>query len=748
MSHGIIVILVLLCLTLYYLSTRRSESFTAIIPDLDKQQRFNSFSSLVNLLNPQIPLSKQSNSNVKEATQTVKLEGSTEGEYQQKGVTNAYQIPEDQSEYVKTAERVCESVKEMKIDSSICSNFDTPEFAENCGISFDLASKNHKSETQGVGGLYLPPFIREQQLQAAPIKTAPEYIYSPMFGSVAPGKFAPDKETCVRLAEEIKCADSHSFDSANCGQCFSSSEFHRFDETTPVSAPSLVLLSNAYSVRITLVSTAEPLTDNVKFVKIPKAEIDEKGAPLYKPVIMDLPNLKEGMDFMILAEIVTDTFANYKAVADPDAYTPSSRMGSTTSDTLFLAGFMTGQVAKGQFTIDLRWLLSDKSKVARSQGMVKVPRPNDTPVDCTAIRPTEGETRINLQFTMPFSFAAISSIASANCTTGPFFTKEASAKFFESDICYTKDGGDFSIECLIMLFTGIGGSSKGLGYPDKDHPERANRIKIDEKTGKKRTLVEINEFLTDMILKATSSDRTIPIEVRNDASLFMSGIAITNPCDTQKKDSGVVSDECIEYLYLASSTYSPLKVSDYGSETQNGQTVYCTKDGLLNPTTPKGLAAAKAVSGVNGVTNLYRTTHLRANSSDLPNVDRRADIQNCYGITVQHQLPEVFLVKPQNMSAANGYRQRQAAEVCQKLGTNYEVATADQLQLAKVSGAEWNECGWTTSSLSGIRPGAQCNSTGGVYCYGSKPSPDKLPSDITVAPFNQSRSLWSNPVTD
>jgi hypothetical protein len=228
----------------------------------------------------------------------------------------------------------------------------------------------------------------------------------------------------------------------------------------------------------------------------------------------------------------------------------------------------------------------------------------------------------------------------------------------------------------------------------------------------------------------------------------MTGRAITGPCDVPNKTNGPLSDECILSLYSDPSTYSPLKVSDYASSSTTGTTMYCTKDGLLNPATPAGMARAKAAGGVEAVRTLYKTAHQNANDNSFSNIKRREDIRDCYGIDVQHQNPEVFLVMPQTMTPTNGYTLAQGGDVCRKLGNAYEVATKDQLKMAALDGAKWPQCGWTQDVNDTLTyDGKGCNNQkGGIYCYGNKPASRQIPSDITIAKFNDSN--WANPASD
>ena len=756
--HGILLIVILICLALAYLSIKKSPSdaFTDLIPDSElqeEQRRNNLFSPLINLLNPQLALNTASNDKVKRATQTLNLEGGTPAEYQQKGITAPYEVPTEIPDSIKIAQKVCESVQARTFDPAICSNFENADFKKYCGITFDLKSTNSVGKSQGIGGLYIAPVARSSQLSAAHNKKiSPEYIYSPTYGSSSPGTFVADKETCMKLAEEAYCKANHTFDSVyNCSQCYSSSdtsspEFHRIDPAVEIMGPSLILTTNARLLRVTVAPVegfqgkqATPPTDpNVKTVRL-----FGDG----KPIKIDLPVLPEGSSFTIetLSESGVDTFVN---LTDTDDST-------ITGENLFLAGFLQGPIkaGSGSYSMDIKYLIDQPGYQPRLNGMIDVAYNNST-VRCWSIRPDlnlakkgtfSSKATIKIKCTMPFSFVSTSSDEASNCPTGPYITKQASAQFLKSDNCH-KEGqkpGAYSPECLLPIFLGLGGNSAGTGYPKNE--EAIAPILFDEK-GVARTLNEIGDFLTSMSLRASTglddNKTQLTIEEWDKASMFMTGVSIKGPCDGPKSQDGPLSDKCIQFLYTDPATYSAS--SEYTSLGQDGENLYCRFEGRLSPTRPDGLELARSKGGIEAVKAFYQSVFAKANDNTMNNPTRRNDILDCYGIELKHQQPEVFLV----MSKSGGLTQDQAKAVSTDFGPSYDVATSNQLDSVKQQGGSWRECGWTSDYGDTLQfDGKQClMKSGGIYLYGNKPDPQQVPDKYSVIPFNQ--TTWSNPASD
>jgi hypothetical protein len=249
------------------------------------------------------------------------------------------------------------------------------------------------------------------------------------------------------------------------------------------------------------------------------------------------------------------------------------------------------------------------------------------------------------------------------------------------------------------------------------------------------------------------------------ASVFMTGVPITSPCQNQPAN-GPLSAECLTYLYTNGGATNSIDKStgptyslgmNFTTQDTCGNAVYCTPEGTLNPATTGGLKAAPS-GGVAAVKAAYDLVHRTANDNTLPNTQRKAAIQQCYGDVLQNMNAEVFWVGGPNATYA--FTADQAASTCAQVGA--VVATTSQLIAAQKAGAQWCSAGWVvddTTATQTLSPSGQypmqasnvygCGGPGianyggavggpaaiGVNCYGPKPDPSNVPSGLSVLPF-------------
>jgi len=692
----------------------RPEPFTDVIPDdaiEAGQSRFNKFMDLVSLANPQLPLNPATSAAVDMATNSVS--GS--------GVSFPFKVPTEPSPNLGIAQSVCETVT-----SSDCSAFQTPAFAANCGISFDIKGKDSRGKPHR-GGLFLSAEDRTYQTQNA--TSSPDDIrFVPTFGQARKGQFAIDAPSCQILQEKIQCQTTRDLTATNCTQCFTSSEFHRVDPTTPRIMPILVIQTNATSLTV----NGTPVTVTAD-----------------TPMEPSISNLAEGTPLVL-------------NVVGPAA--------NSVNPALYIAGYLSAPTIQGSFTLDLNALLTTDTVTGyrpRLQGSSQLSVNGSNSVTCFNLVPQPGSTTMNLTGLMPFSFLDPSQYDARSCDNGPFVTQAASATFLNSDPCYdpsnNKPGG-YSTACLQQLFLGFGGTAAGTGYPSND--TTALQLNLDSTTQKARSLADIGAYLTSQAIQASTgmnNGQEIPISQWNSASMFMTGTPVLSPCDGSP-EQGPLTAECLTYLYNNGGAAPTSKIGPtyslgltYASQDACGNAVYCTPDGTLNPATPAGLLASQAAGGITTVQALYDTAHKMSNDNTLTNAQRRPYLEQCYGVTLQHANPEVFWVGGPNYSYP--FTQDQAASTCAQVGS--VVATKTQLVSAQQSGAQWCTGGWviddTTSNQSinssgqfpmqasnvpgcggpGITNwgGATGPATLGVNCYGPKPDPSAVPAGLTVQPF-------------
>ena len=708
-----VVIVSIVLFVLFYLkiimNTTGKDGFIDIPGIAEGQQRFNDFMNLINIPNPQIPFTHTTQTKVDQALATPEYSGGLPGQFQQSGVSAPYKIPTRMPDTLHTAQTICETIK-----SPNCGAFQNTEFAQNCGISFDMNGLNSKGEGH-IGGLYISQDDRTSQLQQAHrLGVSPNEIrYIPSIGKAKKGMYSVDSGSCTVLSEQLSCKRNHVIGDKNCTQCFTSSEFNRTDPNTPRIKPTFVVASNASIINWTFKNNTEVIPNNPDGVT---------------PTTFSIDDLNEGEMFYI------------NVLGDPA--------------TVYLTGYLTGTTARGAFVIDLKSLVKTDIQTNYMPRLAGTKTINNT--RCFVMRPGMGTWIMQLQLFMPYTFLSTIEYDAKNCDNGPIITQQASATFLESDVCYgpTNKPGTYSLGCLQQLFIGMGGTTQGTGYPS--NPTSAKVILFDNNTP--RTLPDIGNYIYDMSVRASTgksqTGASLSIPDWNTASMFCTGTPITSPCDGSNTQSGPLTPDCLQYLYTNGgaakndgATYS--LGQRYASKDNANNNVYCRPEGNLSPTNPNGLARAQAAGGVASVKALYANAHKTANDNTLTNDQRTAAIKDCYGDSLQQSDPEVYWVGP-------GYQftQAQAPSTCQQYGGR--VATSAEVLQAQSGGADWCATGWVSDSnipqypiTTSIQGGCGNGSPGikqylpgnvaGVNCYGPKPSKTNVQGKIL--PFNA--SVWN-----
>jgi hypothetical protein len=711
-----------------YLLLRPSthESYTDLIPDKaleEGQARFNKLIDLVNLTNPQISLDENPEQSFNNATISLQVESGLPGAFVAKKTTDPYKIPASLPPAINAAQTMCET-----ITTPDCSAFDNPQFAANCGISFDVKGINSKGKPQ-MGGLYISPDDRAtQQQRAISLGASPDNVsYQPTLGQAAKGMFAINASSCAVISQQVACKRTQSLTSPNCTSCFTSGAYNRVDPATPRVSPTFVIQTNATAVVF----------------------VDANGKQTNYTVQPDTPTP------ITPATAVNEGSSFQWNLAGPN------------DGSLYFSGYLTAPTTKGNFNLDLNALL-DRDLVTNYKPRIGGSQPVNN-VQCMTLRPGLGQGSMQLRGFMPFSFLSPYEQDALTCDNGPILTQPASATFLGNDVCYTPDSkpGNYSLDCLQQLFLSAGGTAQGKGYPGNMD---AAKVLLFDPTGAARSLDDISTYLYQMNVQASTGLDTqgnqLSLADWNTASLFCTGTAVTNPCEGPNKSGGPLTTECLQYLYTnagaADPTIGPTYSLglNYASQDSKGNPVYCMPTGALSPTTPEGLKRAQAAGGVAAVKALYDNAHTTANNNGLPNAQRQQAMADCYGNQFNAKGNEVFWVGGPN----DGYTipLSDASAVCAQFGA--VVATPQQITDAYASGAEWCACGWTTDGTGYFPmqtqkpycggPGtnscesyrsASTGQSAGVSCYGPKPAANEIPSEYSVLPFVQNSQTWNNP---
>jgi hypothetical protein len=697
----------------------------------DSQTKFNELTSSLNIVNPSIPITPDSNLNINLALKgfTAKPDGD---KYTLEPISTSFTIP-------NTPPQIIEQAKHCESYGPSCDAFNDPTFATNCGMSFDNKSTGIDGKIH-VGGLYVSQEDRQSQIAAADNVTKtgaapfdPYKVFQPTIGTASPGTFALTKEQCTIVKERVDCQTKQTFNSPNCAQCYTTQNFYRVDPSTP-RIPSTLFLSGNGTVLVWTSNT--PSENTIAYSETPLS-IDT-------PLQVNIPDNAEGTIFTIL-------------VKGTDSQYPPH-----------IAGYLQSQTARGTFKLDLIHLVKLDTTTNSK------PHINGTLLingfNSVSIVPGSAQTTINLSCIMPFSFLNVYNTDVLSCDNGPIVTKASSATFLESDPCFGKNNtpGNYGLECLQSRWIQMGGTQKGSGYPS--NKSTADAIQIDS-TGKPLDIDTIINNLSIKISQAlTGKDSNgIPLSLAdwNSLSLWATGIPINTPCDGPSSTNGPLSQECLSYLYTNSGTTShigptyTLTPSQVASmKGQNNPNTYCQPGTSIDPSTASGLTFGQTLGGITAVKQTYDQINRLANDNTKSNSQRADAIKKCYGVNLNSLSSDNVSGPVQVFAVGPGYNytQEQAKNVCSQYGA--VVATTTQLEESQKNGADWCFTGWvadstsamypiTTSIQSGCGGGTKGvmnytppNNKAGVNCYGPKPGIDVYPSG-TILPFNG--TLWDKP---
>jgi len=694
-------LIVAACVILYLSNTGILERFedSPLTPLIDKNQAsYNKIANIINPMNPQVKLSDSTSQNFIQSTISPNYNISEDS-----GTTAPLEIPNKQSNDVTIAQTICE-----KINTADCNAFDNPEFLANCGVALDIGTAS--TGKPHTGGLYFTSNSRQSQKLNKNIINGKDYnTYTPTIGTSK--VFVTDKDMCLRKQIDMKCKQSKVIGEGNssaiCSLCFTDSSYHATVPDTAVNPVTVTLYSNAnYSLAIHIIGkkgeTWDSLVSDSRIVKQPIGTTKTAdGIPLSIYVSKPL-TIYEGDTMEIICRNVDKSNA-------------------------MLAGFIKASTASNpNYQLDITAFMSkDHDQPVLQNGTVSsyflfIQQEGQEGQD-NNIRKQDD---INLRGIVPFTFTKPPSPDANNCSNGPFITQAASMVALNADgDCYNSDNapGNYPLACLQKVFRGMGGTIKGTGYPSESN----KRNLLFDTNGNPRTLGQITDYLGGLAVQAATglnNGVSMAIPDWNNISLFMTGKAITNACETSGK--GYVTTDCLNFLYSDPGTYGNSVGQNQSLNSQDFQTsLICRPEGALSPSNPEGLMRAKAVAAKGGkeaVKQLYRNAYITANNTSLSNADRKQGLKDCYGVKVLNPKAEVFAVS----TGSGGYNvaYNDAQELCTKVGA--VMATTAQLNEAQAAGSQVCGCGWTADDQiakypmvqSGV-PGCGSPGSGGLVKY-------------------------------
>lgn len=724
------------------------EGFTLPVPGHQEyvdtsQKKLNALTNLINLPDPVVPVRPATAKDMYQATHyldakpTEKLHALTSDA--------VHEIPD---RLPIGLERAIGCQKAPKT----CAAFDSPSFAENCGMSFDKQGVGSDGKPH-IGGMYVAPDDRAYQTTAAEKvveERKPPYdpyrVYQPSIGAAKAGAFSLTKDQCVVVKEKVDCEEKQTFNSPNCTQCFPSQSFTRVAKDTPRVGFTLylagqgVFIMESSDIRLTVwKSGGTPLNPNT-------------------PYKIKIPAEAEGTRF---------TISVYEEGSSPT----------------YLAGYIVGNTGRGPFKIDMLPLIA-KDEVTgvrpRMMGMKTVQG-----FRCLAFVPAPKKQFMKLACMVPFSFLSPYEPDAIYCDNGPLITTEASATHLESDPCYGKKNapGNYKLECLQSRWTALGGLPEGLGYPNT----QAKADAIQREGGRTLNLDQIMDRMsvkmTEAIMGQRESGAMMTIPEWNEISMWGLGIPINSPCDGLQKDEGPLSKACLNYLYdnrgasshVGSTFTLPTERASLkegfalpGGDLKEGfagandvPNTFLYPGTAIDPANPSGVAFGQRLGGVEAAKQELDRIHRRANDNTMTNTERTKEVKQAYGVELPPPSTATVKGPVQVFAVGPDYRftKREAAGVCAKYGAT--VATVAQLEDAQRKGADWCFSGWvadgdgkwpiTTNAIPGcggigINSWTWSDANGvpkaGVNCYGPKPSPTEVASGV-IKPFNG--DMWDQP---
>ena len=553
-----------------------------------------------------------------------------------------------------------------KVTTTDCSAFDDAFFSENCSLCLDIGKNSE--DKNSTGGLTLIPQDKKYYRDNKRGNGIPDYV--PTVGFCPAKRLVSNKEECLRMKKEIECEKNTTFNSPKgCSMCYDDTSYHIVD---PTGQPGLFVGSGTlYIIGSGILTYYEMGQNNKRKTNLSRLtnslRIELMGQEMTN-ITFELRRLPVAVpyDETVTYQVDDAIFFNgfvYNMVegANQPGYAPD-RVGDKLwekymkeEDYLepppaYIAGVLTGTTGNsGTFTFDLmRLILTDtvSGRKPRVGGIVKVKHGDADEVEVSKMVPAYGKNMMKIIAVSPFTFLDTTTDEAATCPSSPFVTKQSSAEFLQADACYKKGSGPgkFTLECLQNTFLTSGCEEAGKGYPRS--AKQASDIMFDDD----RTPLSLSQIADKMYSYAVMTSTGIGVDGKklnikewSAASVFCTGKSITSPCDTENKDSGPLSTECIIYLWdnqgdnkqLGTSYASSIARSLFGE----GRTPrFCNRSGTLSPVGVDGkqnLAVInfwKRQGGVNALKKAMMQIHSDANSSVIPESVKSQKITQCYGV--------------------------------------------------------------------------------------------------------------------
>ena len=551
----------------------------------------------------------------------------------------------------------CEAVKTMD-----CSAFDKPDFSKDCGVCLDIGVNSDR--VPATGGLVLLADDKKVAREGAQSNFLPDYVAT--IGFCPAGKLVSTKEECLKLQRQLLCNKNSSYDQPGCSQCYSDTSYSIVD---PKTSPGVI-------------------SDHGEIFLLGEGQL----------VISEAGRRDKTGIHLNMSTPYKYTVRGAEGSRIKFRLTPPANSDEDNPTVANMCGILSSETATGTFAADLRRIiLVDEvtGRKPRSRGKSTI---NGTPVSRMA--PGHGQDSAIIVAIIPFSFAETTTMESTLCKDAPFVTTQAAAEFLESDPCYKKGSGPgkFSLECLQTLWEDNSCTGTGTGYP-------ADTVKAAAlMTGEDGSFLSLNDIADFIYNKAlitsTGIDqdgKKLKIQDWSAASVFCTGREITSPCDTEKKNSGPLSPECIIHLWNNQSSKKnwqgrddPIGPTYYNSNSvslfKEGPTLRsCQATGTLSPIDPDGKNKRDIIrywqrqGGVNNVKRVMADLHRAANAQRVADDQLSPYFKQCYGdIQMAPRPPTVFACHnsaglPVSFTPVNGNVLKDGLELTQDYKLSFDI---------------------------------------------------------------------------
>lgn len=499
----------------------------------------------------------------------------------------------------------CEALK-----TADCSVFDNAEFKKNCAVCLSPGGTNSQG-VQSIGGRVLLESDRVYTDSQPTPKNVLVPPYQPTVGTCPAGKLVSTKAQCLALEKQLACENGANYGLPGCSQCFSDSSYSIVDQKV--------------KGLVTGTGTLNLIGQGALFFVGDRNDIRQYSLSMTTPIQIVLPSSEMTPFYLYVF--------------------------NSSKDAISVGGYLTGPTVNGTFNIDLYRVIASDLVDQRKPHISKKSTLNGVDVSIMApIAVSASQDIFNIMVlvgTSPFSFVDTTTPAGAMCPSSPFITTQAGAEYLGSDPCYTKGSGPgaYKLECLQNLFLSNGCLQNGTGYPS--NAVKAGTL-MTNADGSPRSLDDIATYIySQATLAATGLINGVDATIGDwdVASKFCTGKPITSPCDTSTKNTGPLTKECLNYLWLNKGASNPLgeTYSAWSRSTslfKTGQkSRYCTPAGTMSPLNSDGTDNTAAIQawqrkgGVAAVKAAMSALHENANAqgSSMSDTDRSTYMSQCYG---------------------------------------------------------------------------------------------------------------------